>query len=124
MRSLFPPTLCLIAFLIPQSAFSAAPAKDATVDELLKKLPPPEKLVKDPVQRAARQEDPALKDRLGGEVIAAIESGNESGAINLGHKLIERYPQSAASHCLYGAVLMVCRKFPGAEAEFQQAVKL
>src|SRR6478672_6907149 len=90
----------------------------------MKVLFPPEKLVKDPVQRVARQEDPALKDHLGLELIMAAETGNLPRAINLGGQSVGRYPQSAVSHCLYGAVFMVARKFPSAEAEYKQAVQL
>jgi len=45
-------------------------AQDATLDQLLKKLPPPEKLVKSPVQQTL-EADPALKDSLGNQIFRA-----------------------------------------------------
>lgn len=43
---------------------SVALAQDASVDKLISKLPPPEKLAKPPMQRALEQADPAEKDPL------------------------------------------------------------
>src|SRR5205823_3891422 len=79
-------------------------AQDPSIDKLLSKLPPPEKLGKPPVKRALEQPDPAFKDPMGRQISRAIETYNFPQALNLSRKLTERYPRSAASQVLRGAL--------------------
>ncbi|HSU85432.1 MAG TPA: hypothetical protein VLI42_01745, partial [Chthoniobacterales bacterium] len=84
---------------------SRAAAQEPSIDNLLKKLPPPEKLVKTPVQRAAQQQDSALKDPLGREVMASIQRRDLHHATELTRQLVARYPRSFAVHLLLAALL-------------------
>ena len=90
----------------------------------MKKLPPPEKLVKTPVQRALQQEDPALKDPLGKEIAEAIYYRDLNRATGLTRQLSARYPGSFAAHLLLGAVLADTRHLPEAIAEVKKAIAL
>ncbi len=68
-------------------ATTGALAQDASIDRLLNKLPPPEKLVKPPVKRAVEQPDPALKDPLGRRIVQAVVTDNFPQALYLNRKL-------------------------------------
>src|SRR5437016_14591427 len=81
-----------------------AQSQDASLDKLLSKLPPPEKLGKPPVQRAVERPDPAFKDPLGRERLGMVFMRNFPQALVLSRKVTERYPRSAASQCLRGAL--------------------
>jgi hypothetical protein len=50
---------------------ATANAQDASIDNLLSKLPPPEKLAKPPLHQAVQQNDPASKDPLVRQIIQA-----------------------------------------------------
>src|ERR1041385_2750788 len=71
-----------------------AHAQDASIDNLLSKLPPPEKLVKPPIQQALQASDPATKDPLAKQILQAELMRNFPQALNLSRKLTERYPRS------------------------------
>jgi hypothetical protein len=77
-------------------------AQDASIDKLLSKLPPPEKLVKPSVQKAVQQSDPAFKDPLVKQIVQAATVRNFPQALNLSRKLSEHYPRSAGAQCLRG----------------------
>ena len=87
-------------------ATTGALAQDASIDRLLNKLPPPEKLVKPSAQRAIEQPDPAFKDPMGRQIFQAIASHNFAQALNLSRKLTERYPRSATSQYLRGSLAL------------------
>src|SRR5947209_4387494 len=99
-------------------------AQDPSIDKLLSKLPPPEKLAKPPVQRAMEQPDPAFKDPTGRQIFQAIVTHNFPQALNLSRKLTERYPRSAASQCLRGALALDFRQFGEASSCFWAATHI
>src|SRR5205085_3441181 len=90
---------------------SSALAQDASIDRLLNKLPPPEKLVKPPVKQAVEQSDPALKDPLGRQIVIAIYTGNLPQALYLNRKLTERYPRSLGAQYLRGVLAWATRQY-------------
>ncbi len=61
---------------------TAALAQDASIDGLLNKLPPPEKLVKPSAKRAIEQPDPAFKDPIGRQLYQALVTQNFPQALN------------------------------------------
>src|SRR5207302_4712576 len=103
---------------------SSALAQDTSIDRLLNKLPPPEKLVKPPVKQAMEQPDPAFKDPMGRQISRAIEMYNFPQALNLSRKLTERYPHSAASQCLRGALAFDLRQLGEASSCFRAATNI
>src|SRR5438067_958351 len=105
-------------------ATTGALAQDTSIDKLLNKLPPPEKLVKTPVKQAMEQPDPAFKDPMGRQISRAIEMYDFPQALNLSRKLTERYPRSAASQCLRGALAFDLRQVGEASSCFRAAITI
>src|SRR5256714_9215742 len=103
---------------------TAALAQDASIDRLLNKLPPPEKLVKPSAKRAIEQPDPAFKDPIGRQLYQALVTQNFPQALTLSRKLTEHYPRSAASQCLRGALALDFRQFGEASSCFRAATNI
>src|SRR2546422_10879388 len=109
MKSLFLRIVAATALLLVTLGASAF-SQDASIDQLLKKLPPPEKFAKPPVERVLQQSDPAFKDPLGKEIVIALRTRNFSRAANLSRQLTQRHPQSTAAYCLYAAISLGLRQ--------------
>ncbi|MFZ1220606.1 MAG: tetratricopeptide repeat protein [Chthoniobacterales bacterium] len=103
---------------------SIANGQDPSIDRLLKKLPPPEKLVKPSVQRALNQPDPALKDPLVDQMASASNRSNPQLALELSRKLTARYPKSAGAECVHGIFALDLRQYREAGAAFRHSVAL
>lgn len=91
--------------------------EDASIDRLLKKLPPPEKLVK----HAAAQ-DPALKDPLLTHAITSAIMRDWSQALLYSRKLSERYPHSAIAALVWGNIAYRMRYYAEAAGAFRKAI--
>src|SRR5690242_8208630 len=83
-----------------------APGQDPSIDRLLSKLPPPEKLGKPPVQQALQLDDPAAKDPIVKQIVQAEQARNFQQALNLSRKLTERYPRSPVAYSLRGILAL------------------
>ena len=105
-------------------ATTASLAQDASIDRLLNKLPPPEKLVKPPVKQAVEQPDPALKDPLGRQIVIAIYTENLPQALYLNRKLTERYPRSLGAQYLRGVLAWATRQYGEASSSFRAATNI
>ena len=105
----------LLGLLLASDAF----AQDESIDKLLNKLPPPEKLLKPRVQQ---QQDPAFRDALGQEAVSSISKGDLQRAMDLSRKLTERYPHSAPAYCLRGSLACSLRQYGEATSAFHTAV--
>jgi tetratricopeptide (TPR) repeat protein len=105
-------------------AATGALAQDASIDRLLNKLPPPEKLVKPPVQRAVEQPDPAFQDPIGKQTLQAIMTDNIPQALYLNRKLTERYPRSLGAQYLRGVVAWTVHQYGEAFSAFRAATKI
>src|ERR1043166_4236752 len=110
-----------ILFLVASSRFAFA-AQDASIDQLLKRLPAPEKLVKPSVERAVEQRDPALQDKMGSDILTIWRNGKISRALELSRTLVQRYPRSAGAHCLRGVLALELRQYGEAAVAFRQSV--
>jgi tetratricopeptide (TPR) repeat protein len=88
-------------------------AQDASIDKLLNKLPPPEKLV-----------DPALNDPLAKQITAATKAHNFGTALDLSKSLSERYPKSLGAYMVHGMLAMSLRRFPEASAAYHKALSI
>src|SRR5207253_9964563 len=104
-------------------AVTSALAEDASIDRLLNKLPPPEKLVKPPVQRAMEQPDPAFQDPIGRQTLQAIMTDNIPQALYLNRKLTERYPRSLGAQYLRGVMAWTVHQYGEAYSSFRAATK-
>jgi len=105
-------------------ATTGALAQDASIDRLLNKLPPPERLVKPPVKRAVEQPDPALKDPLGRQIVQAVVTDNFPQALYLNRKLTERYPRSLGAQYLRGVLAWTMRQYGEASSSFHVATNI
>jgi tetratricopeptide (TPR) repeat protein len=122
MRSLLCQTIAisLIAFSITSSKLCAA--EDASIDRLLSKLPPPEKLVKPRVQHAVKQSDNALNDPLAKKALTAYFSGSGSDALKYSRQLAQKNSHSAIAHFLHGVCAFYLNQLPEATGAFRSSV--
>lgn len=118
MKTRFPRNLTF--FVIGFVLAGAARAQDPSVDQLIKKLPPPEKVAKSTMQPA----DPALRDPLAKQVIDSAKAMNFGNALGLSQKLAARYPKSAAAQSIHGQLALALRRFPEASAAFHKALSI
>ena len=109
MRSLF---LALV-ILIAAHGTTAFAAQDASIDRLLRKLPPPEKFV-----------DPAQNDPLAKQMFAAAKARNFNAALEASRKLANKYPKSLGSHFVHGLLALALRRFPEAASSYRKAIAL
>ncbi len=119
-----PPVLVSLAFLLSFLTRSTVSAEDATVDQLLKKLPPPEKFVPSPTDRIvldARMldNDPAVK-----KLVVALQYRDYGRAIELARSLAKRYPQNPVAHSVHGAIAYRLRQFAEASEACRRALAL
>jgi Flp pilus assembly protein TadD len=99
-------------------------AEDSPIDKLLKKLPPPEKIIKPATPREAQQKDPALQDPLFIDISVLAYMGKLSEGRLYSRKLSEKYPQSEAALILWGEFAYRLRYFDEAAGTFHRATAL
>ncbi len=112
--------LCCILSL----GIASSHAEDASIDKLLSKLPPPEKIIQPSARKAVEQSDPAFKDGLVTEIVVAVQLRNFQLAMGLSRKLTEKYPGSAGAQALRGAVFYDSGQYKEASAGFRAATTL
>jgi tetratricopeptide (TPR) repeat protein len=114
--------LCAALFflLVRAGAYAAA---DAEIDRLLKKLPPPEKLVK-LNEHVLRINDPALRDPLVKQIDAALKAKQSKRALELSRQLATRYPSSAAAHYYAGYFASNEKRYAESSAAFRRALAI
>lgn len=119
----FPPAcvLCVAIFLFLAPPASAA--TDSEIDRLLKKLPPPEKLVKRN-ENVVRVSDPALRDPLVNQIEAAAKARQSKRALELTRQLAARYPSSAAANYYVGYFASEEKRLGEASAAFRRALAI
>jgi tetratricopeptide (TPR) repeat protein len=114
----------IAGFILAIVSLSSVQAQDPSIDRLLKKLPPPEKLVKPTVERAVSQPDPALRDPLATQIFSDAQSNNSRRALELSRKLCAKYPKSAGSECLHGIVALTFSQYGEAATGFRHSIAL
>ncbi|MGZ4966067.1 MAG: tetratricopeptide repeat protein [Chthoniobacterales bacterium] len=119
------PWRCLFvaAILLALVRPNASGATDPEIDRLLKKLPPPEKLVK-VNEHVFHPNDPALQDPLGKEIGEASRKKDFKRSLALSRQLAVRYPSSAVAHTFSGLFALVLGRFPEASASFHRALAI
>src|SRR4051794_19461429 len=114
----------LFAALALGVASGNAPAQDPTIDQLLNKLPPPEKLVKPSVQQAIQKQDAALKDPLVPTIVSELNRGNVSAGINAARALAKKYPESAAAQEVEALIAFLIHQYPESGAALRRALAI
>jgi tetratricopeptide (TPR) repeat protein len=112
-----------VATFLSLSGPNASAATDAEIDRLLKKLPPPEKLVKRN-ENAVRVNDPALRDPLVKQIEAAARARQSKRALNLARQLATRHPSSAAAHYYAGYFASEEKRYAESSAAFRRALAI
>lgn len=104
---------------------SAGPAygQDPSIERLLKKLPPPETLVR-PIDQNVQAQLEVLNDPLTIKIGTAVAYRNHRQYLTLCRQLVQRYPRNPWVHCILGSAATNAAKFPEASAAFKEAVKL
>ena len=97
----------------------AAPKADPSIDRLLKKLPPTEKLVK----RGA-QIDPAANDPIARDMLSAAEAQKFGRALSLSRRLCKKYPRSAPAHCIRGILAFSQNRFAEAAGSYRATIAI
>lgn len=98
-------------------------ATDPEIDRLLKKLPPPEKLVHVD-DRILRVNDPALSDPLTKQIEAAAKAKQSKRALELSRQLAARYPSSAVANYYVGESAAGNKRYAEASTAFRRALAL
>ena len=99
-------------------------AEDASIDRLLKKVPPPEKIIKPSAPQQPQRKEPALQDPLLVQIFALVNMGDVSQARFYSRKLSEKYPQSESALILWGECAYRLRYYDEAAGVFQRATVL
>ena len=112
-----------VAILLCLVRPNACAATDTEIDRLLKKLPPPEKLVKQN-EHVVRVNDPALRDPLVKQIEAASKAKQSKRALELSRQLATRYPSSAAANYYAGYFASEEKRYPESSAAFRRALAI
>jgi tetratricopeptide (TPR) repeat protein len=96
---------------------NAIGAEDPSIDRLLHKLPPPEKIV-----QPGAQSDPAGADPMAKEMFAAAKARKMERALILSRRLSQRYPTSSGASFIHGLFALSQERFQEAEAAYRNAI--
>jgi len=113
--------LAVILFAIVRiDVFSAT---DPDVERLLKKLPPPEKLVHAD-ERILRVNDPAINDPLVKQILAASKANQIKRGLDLSQQLTKHFPSSVLANCFVGYFQLELRRDGDASTAFRKALAI
>lgn len=113
---ILPPFLAIAAAIfLALAATPDAHGQDSSIDKLIKKLPPPEKVV---------QADAAAQDPLARRIVEAIKDSNFGNAYEMSQKLAARYPKSAEAQSVHGQLALALHHYPQAANAFQKTVSI
>jgi tetratricopeptide (TPR) repeat protein len=108
-------SLAAVATLAAIGSGIAAP--EPSIDRLLQKLPPPEKVV-----QPGLQGDPASADPMAREMFAAAKARKLERALMLSRRLSQRYPKSSGASFVHGLLALSQQRFVEAEAAYRNAI--
>lgn len=110
-----PARTTLVSTLTVALIVSIALAQDPSIDKLLKKLPPPEQVVRT---------DPAFQDPLTKQIASAAKAQNFGQALELSRKLAQRYPKSAGAQASRAILAFQLRRFDEAADAFRKTIAI
>ena len=116
--------LCFFLALVFLVQGSVKAADEPSVDSLLKKLPPPEKLVKSPTDRVLLDAQALVNDRTVQELGKAVTDRNFSRALQIARTLAAQRPDNAVAHCLHGVMAFVMHQYGEAAQACHRAIAL
>lgn len=119
-----PPILVSLLILLSFLSRSTVSAEDATVDQLLKKLPPPEKFVQSPTDRIVLDARTLDNDPIVKKLVVALQYRDYGRALDLARSLAKRYPQNPVAHSAHGAIAYGLRRYAEATEACRRAIAL
>ncbi len=103
---------------------SALRAEDPSIDRLLSKLPPPEKLVRPTAPTAVQIKDAAVRDPLAKRLSEAMRAFDFPRALTLARQLCAKYPKSGGASLLRGVLAQLLRQPGEASASYHHALAI
>lgn len=80
--------------------------------------------MKPSIDQARQGSDPALRDPIVAQIIAALRAKNGTRATDLSRQFTQRHPRSASAFCIRGAVALGLRQYADAAGAFRSAKRL
>ncbi len=114
------PFLLMGIFLAPMSLRGAS----APVDQLISKLPDPDRWTQSPLEAALKDPDPMFKDPVFLKMAAAAKRGNLRATLESVRTLTATYPNKPELHFLRGLLAHMLRLYPEAEDSFRTVTHL
>jgi tetratricopeptide (TPR) repeat protein len=105
----------LVSTLAVALSISIVSAQDPSIDKLLKKLPPPEQVVR---------ADPASQDPLIKQIVNAAKAQNFGQALELSRRLAQRYPKSAGAQAFHAILAFQLRRVDEAADAFRKTIAI
>jgi tetratricopeptide (TPR) repeat protein len=101
-----------------------AQAQEPSIDQLLRKLPPPEKMSGPKMGNAMPPNDPAANDPLGRRAIMHANRAEYRSACECCRQLEAKYPKSFGTYCVHGMAAWAGGNFRDAAFAFGKAVAI
>ncbi len=98
-------------------------AQDPDIDRLLRKLPPPEKVVTR-IAPLRQNADPALQDPSAPALVKKLAAGKAGEGLSAARKLAQRYPGSPVAHFLQATSAMARNQNSEAAAAFRKVISI
>src|SRR5450755_4449523 len=118
-----PSRVLFAAILFALVRVNAHAAGDPEIDRLLKKLPPPEKLVQAD-ERILRVTDPAMRDPLVKQISEASRANKMKRSLELSQQLAAHYPSSAGPWTYCGLFALQLGRYAESAAAFRRALAI
>ncbi|MGI9173523.1 MAG: hypothetical protein ACR2F0_09470 [Chthoniobacterales bacterium] len=99
-------------------------AQDPDIDRLLRKLPPPEKLVQRRLAPSLAENDPAARDPMVQELDQAMRAGRKDRGLALARKISARYPKSVFGHFVHGVAALTNQQYGESAAAFRRSAEI
>lgn len=101
-----------------------ARAQDPDINRLLRKLPPPEKLVQRKLAPSLAANDPAARDPMVQELDQAMRAGRKDRGLALARKISARYPKSVFGHFVHGVAALTNQQYGESAAAFRRSAEI
>ncbi|HEY3663669.1 MAG TPA: tetratricopeptide repeat protein [Chthoniobacterales bacterium] len=124
MKLRIPPTFVRSLALAFCLTVPLAARAEVTVDQLLKKLPPPEKLIKSPTDRVMLDAQSLDADPMGKQLVQAMRRHDFRRGLDLARSLAKKYPQNPVAQSIHGAFAFNMRQFGEAADACHRAIAL
>ena len=113
----------LFGLLVMTGPSFSVRAQDPDIDRLLRRLPPPEKVVTQ-VASGRQKADPAAQDPVAQQLVKKLAAGKAGEGLNAARKLAKQYPLSPVVNFLHGTSALARNQSSEAVDAFRKSVSL